>query len=329
MSVVSEIGEAARALAERVDHAVVAIGTDRRGSGVVIGEGKVVTNAHNLRDRSTAVTFADGRSVQGRVSGADVDGDLVVLDVDTGGVAPVAVLAGSPSPGLGDLVYAAGRAEQGLRLTVGFVSGVERSFRGPRGRRIAGSIEHSAPLARGSSGGPLFSGDGALVGINTHRAGGGFYLARATDEALAARLGAMQAGRSFRPRRLGVALAPPEVANRLRRAVGLPERDGLLVRSIEDGSPAAAAGLAVGDLLVGAAGSPLAGIDDLHRALSALEGDELELAVVRATEEVAVTVRFDASAGAGSTGAAATAATGPETAAGGGGDGDAAGGATA
>src|SRR5262245_61371532 len=69
---------------------VVSIGRDGRGSGFVVAPGRVVTNAHNLRDRTTSVRFSDGRTVQGTVTGSDVDGDLVVLDVDTGDTAPLA-----------------------------------------------------------------------------------------------------------------------------------------------------------------------------------------------------------------------------------------------
>src|SRR5690606_38861161 len=60
-----------------------------RGCGVVVGEGLVLTNAHNLRDRTTEVTFAGGRAVQGRAAGVDLDGDLTVLRVDTGEAPPL------------------------------------------------------------------------------------------------------------------------------------------------------------------------------------------------------------------------------------------------
>ena len=63
---------------DRIGTATVAIGRDRRGTGVVIADGRVLTNAHNLRDRTTQITFADGRTAQAEVLGADPDGDLVV-----------------------------------------------------------------------------------------------------------------------------------------------------------------------------------------------------------------------------------------------------------
>ena len=126
-------------------------------------------------------------------------------------------------------------AGRGLRVTPGFVSSTARSFRGPRGRRIAGAIEHTAPLPRGSSGGPLVDTDGRLLGINSVRVDGGLILALPADEALRERVEALGRGEAPKRVRLGVAIAPPRVARRLRRAVGLPERDGVLVRAVEEG----------------------------------------------------------------------------------------------
>jgi serine protease Do len=88
-----------------------------------------------------------------------------------------------------------------------------------------------------------------------------------------------------------VAAAPPRMARRLRGAVGLPERDGILVRAVEPGSPAARAGLERGDLIVAAGGEGLEGIDALYTALDGAQADgQLELTVVRGTEERSITV---------------------------------------
>jgi serine protease Do len=171
------------------------------------------------------------------------------------------------------------------------VTATGRSFRGPRGRRIGGSIEHSAPLPRGSSGGPLVDADGRLLGINAMRMEGGLMLALPADAALRTLTEALARGEAPSRPRLGLALAPPRAARRMRAAVGLPERAGLLVRGVEQDSPAARAGLEPGDLLVAAAGAPIAGFDDLMDALEGAAG-ALELTVVRGTEERTVTARF-------------------------------------
>src|ERR1700761_6897744 len=81
--------DAARVATAAARSATVSSGRAGRGSGIVIASGAVLTNAHNLRDRSTSVTFPDGRTEQGTVSGIDEAGDLVVLSVETGEVAPL------------------------------------------------------------------------------------------------------------------------------------------------------------------------------------------------------------------------------------------------
>ena len=106
---------------------------------------------------------------------------------------------------------------------------------------------------------------------------------------------ALARGDAGQRRRLGVAVAPPRVAKRLRRAVGLPERDGVLVREVEDGSPADRGGLQRGDLVVSADGADITGIDDLYAALDSA-GESLKLGVVRGTEELELEVPFAAAA---------------------------------
>jgi S1-C subfamily serine protease len=238
------------------------------------------------------VTFADGRTAEGTIVGHDIDIDLAVISVDTGET-PALPWASNASVEIGKPVFAlANPGGRGLRVTFGFVSGIERTFRGPRGRRITGSLEHTAPLLPGSSGGPVLDADGQLLGINTNRLGEGFYLAIPADEALRGRAGAIARGETATSPRLGVAIAPGHVARRLRRAVGLPDTDGLLIREVIEGSPAARAGLASGDLIVAAAGQPARIPDDLFDALAAAHGGTLELKVVRGTDERTIQVTF-------------------------------------
>ena len=291
-----QIQEAIGTVARDVGPAVVGLGRGwSRGSGVVTAGGQVLTNAHNLRGEDVTVTFLDGRSAAGSVFAADLDGDLAVIDVDTGDVSPVEWLPGKAATSIGSPVFAvANPGGRGLRVTLGMVSATDRSFRTRRGRRVSGSIEHTAPLPRGSSGGPLVDADGRLLGLNTVRVDGGLILALPADAELRKRVDALGGGES-RPRlRLGVAVAPAHVARRLRRAVGLPERDGLLVRAVEPASAADRAGIQTGDLLVAAGGQPIAELDDLHSALDSLgEGSTLTLGLVRAAEDREVTVAFE------------------------------------
>jgi serine protease Do len=295
MAIFDEIQASIAQLAEGVGSSVVGIGQRwGAGSGVVLGEGRVLTNAHNVRGDEATVTFADGRTAEGRVAGRDIDGDLAVIDVDTGGAPALPWADGAPAS-IGAPVFAlANPGGRGLRVTFGFVSGVDRSFRGPRGRRITGSVEHTAPLLPGSSGGPVVNAAGQLLGINTNRLGEGFYLAIPADEAVRERIDALGRGEFATPPRLGVAIAPAHVARRLRRAVGLPEREGLLIREVTEESPGARAGLAQGDLIVAAGGQPVRTVDDLFDALQAAGSGTVELTVVRGTEERAIQVALGA-----------------------------------
>src|SRR5919206_1512891 len=253
MSAVADLSDLISSAADRVGPAVVGIGRGwGLGSGVVVETGQVVTSAHNLRRDEVTVTFADGRREVGRRAGVDPDLDLAVVAVDTGDAPAVAWDPDATDSPVGAAVVAlANPGGRGLRATLGFVSSSGRSFRGPRGRRIEGAIEHTAPLPRGSSGGPLVDAEGRLLGLNA-----------------------------------------------VRLAVGLPERPGLLVRAVEDDTPAEAAGVEAGDLIVAAGGRSVEGIDDLYAALDAVgDGGELPLTVVRGTEERSVTAAFAAAEG--------------------------------
>jgi serine protease Do len=299
MSAIDQLEEDLQRTASELGPAVVGLG--RRwalGSGIVTAPGRVLTTAHTMRvgrhgDDQVELAFNSDRRVSGRVVGVDSDLDLAVIEADTGEVQPLEWAQDTNLP-LGRAVFAlANPGGLGLRVTTGFVSASGRSFRGPRGRRIAGAIEHTAPLPRGSSGGPLVDRQGRLLGINTVRVEGGLILAIPADEALRERVDGLSRGEGPRRAHLGVAIAPPRVARRLRTAVGLPEREGVLVRAVEDGSPAQRAGIERGDLIVAAGGKPIERVDALYEALDGLGPDtQLELGVVRALEERTLAVTF-------------------------------------
>ena len=252
-----QVAETIAAVAERVGPSVVGIGRGwGRGSGVVIAEHRVLTNAHVLRGPDVAVRIGDAL-VHGRVAGADPRADLAVIAADTGAAPPVAWrperLAGI---GIGAAVLAlADPGGRGLRVTAGHVTSAVRR-----------AVEHTAPLPAGSSGGPLVDPDGHLLGINTVRTEGGLILALPADAAMRARVDALARGERPGRARLGVALS----------------RD-LVVRAVKDASPAAVAGVAPGDRLLAADDRPLRSVDDLF---DALEGaGELTLTVGRGPEQ--------------------------------------------
>ena len=224
MSVLTELQEAVAAVATAAAPSVVGIGSRTRGSGVVIADGAVLTNAHNLRGGEVTVRFADGRATRGTVAGVDWDGDLAVVTVDTAGTHADRLVGGGAT--IGSAVFAAAATPSGgARVSFGFVSSVERAFRGPGGRRISGSLEHTAPLAPGSSGSALLDADGRARRPQ-HEPGRRGLLPRA-----AGRRVAEVAGRCPRPRRVqgapaaghrgraGARLAPAAPVGRAARSV--------------------------------------------------------------------------------------------------------------
>jgi serine protease Do len=289
MTIFDEIQASIARLAENAGLSVAGIGQRwGTGSGIVLGAGQVLTNAHNVRGSQVTVTFADGRTAEGNVAGHDIDGDLAVIEADTGQAA--ALPWATAAPAIGTPVFAlANPGGRGLRVTFGTVSGIDRTFRGPRGLRITGSLEHTAPLLPGSSGGPVLDVRGQLLGINTNRLGEGFYLAIPADGTLRGRVDALARGESVRRPQFGITITPGHVARRLRRAVGLPDAEGLLIREVAEDGPAARAGLAPGDLIVAAAGQPVRTVDDLSGALQTA-GDTIELNVLRGTDERSIQV---------------------------------------
>jgi serine protease Do len=301
-SPIADLGAAIAATAERVGPSVVGVGRGWGvGSGVVVADGRVLVPAHSLRSREPSLTFADGRHETATIVTHDADLDLAALTVDTGDAPAIdwpdddgrpAVTIGTP------VIALANPGGRGLRATLGFVSTATRRFRGPRGRRVPAGIEHTAPLPRGSAGGPLVDLDGRLLGLNAVRRDGGLILALPVDGGLRARVDAMFSGTAPTRPKLGIAIAPPHVARKLRRAVGLEERDGVLVRAVEDDSPADGAGIARGDLVVAVGGQALDSVDVLYDALDAVAaGGTLELTVVRGDDERPVTVSFGTTAG--------------------------------
>src|SRR4051812_6734396 len=195
MAVLEEVTQAVRSVSERVGPAVVGLGRGwGRGSGVVIGDGAVLTTAHNLRGEEVTAAFGDGRRERGKVAAVDAEDDLAVVAVETGEIEPLEW--GEPDAlGAGSVVFAlANPGGRGLRTTLGLVSATGARLRGPRGRRIRGTIEHTAPLPRGSSGGPLVDADGRLLGLNAVRMDGGLIVALPADAAMRERTEGLSRG---------------------------------------------------------------------------------------------------------------------------------------
>lgn len=280
--------------AELVSPAVVNVEVrqrpDGRGSGsgfLFTPDGLILTNSHVVhRAARLDVTLTDGRRMQADLVGEDPDTDLAVLRIDAPGLTPVR-LGDSRSLRVGQVVIAIGNP-YGFQysVTAGVVSALGRSLRARSGRLIDNIIQTDAALNPGNSGGPLVTARGQVVGVNTAvilpAQGLCFAIPINTAKLVAGRL--IKDGK-IRRGYLGVGGQNVPIPRRLVRAHRLPSETGVLVVSVEEGSPAMRAGLAEGDLIVGYGEQPVAGIDDLHRLLIDEEvGVRSILAVIRASE---------------------------------------------
>lgn len=244
------------------------------GSGFVFTpDGFVLTNSHVVHgaERIEAV-LADGRRFEASLTGDDPTTDLAVVRIHASHPSPALLpvtLGDSQTVRVGQLVVAIGNP-YGFQCTVtaGVVSALGRSLRSTSGRLIDSVIQTDAALNPGNSGGPLVTSSGDVIGVNTAvilpAQGICFAIGINTAKFVAGRL--IKDGR-IRRGSIGVAGQNVPLPRRLVRFHDLPVESGILVVSIEPASPAQRAGLRESDLIVGFAGRPVAGIDDLHRLL--------------------------------------------------------------
>jgi S1-C subfamily serine protease len=258
-------------------------GGESLGSGVVFtGDGFLLTNAHVVGSApGGTAAFSDGTSVPFRVIGSDLLSDLAVLRA-SGETPEPAELGEADNLVVGQLVVAVGNP-LGLAgsVTAGVVSALGRSM--PAGRAaglIEDVIQTDAALNPGNSGGALADSHARVVGINTAVAGMGLGLAvpvNSTTRRIVSTL--MREGR-VRRAYLGVVVAPAPVAAPWRDRLG--RATGLRIADVVAGGPADEAGLRVGDLLLTAAGKPVATAQDLQRLLFAEAiGQRMPITVMR------------------------------------------------
>jgi S1-C subfamily serine protease len=284
---------------EQVGPAVVHVAAEGRragqGSGVVFTpDGYALTNSHVVSGATRlTVSLGDGRQVAASLVGDDPDTDLAVLRLAGSGHAHAA-LGRSAGLRVGQMVVAIGNPF-GFQATVtaGIVSALGRTLRARSGRAIDSVIQTDAPLNPGNSGGPLVSGGGRVIGINTaiiaHAQGICFAIGIDTAVDVATQL--MQAGR-VRRGRIGLAAQTVPIDLRLVRAHDLPLRSGVLVTEVAPDGPALRGGLERGDVVVRVAGQAVGATDDLHRLLTGETiGRDISLDVLRGAALRTVTVR--------------------------------------
>jgi len=269
---------------------------ERRGGGsgfIFTPDGLVLTNSHVVHGATRIeVTLADGRRVPATTIGDDPATDIAVIRADAPSLVPT-TLGDSQQLRVGQLVVAIGNP-YGFQSTVtaGVVSALGRSLRSYSGRLIDDVVQTDASLNPGNSGGPLVTSDGRVVGVNTATIlpaqGLCFAIGINTAKFVASRL--LRDGR-IRRSYIGVVARTVPVHRRIVRFYDLPKESGVVVLSVEEGSPAQKSGLREGDVIVALEGQPVAGVDDLHRLLTdARVGVRSQVIVLRHTEKLSVDV---------------------------------------
>lgn len=260
------------------------------GSGFLFTpDGLILTNSHVVQGASAIeVILPDGRSFQADLLGQDPDTDLAVVRISGTALEP-AVLGDSNQLAPGQLVVAIGNPF-GFQCTVtaGVVSALGRSLRTNSGRLIDNIIQTDAALNPGNSGGPLLNSRGEVVGVNTAiiqpAQGLCFAIPINTAKFVAGLL--IKDGR-IRRGHLGVGGQTIRIHRRLIRFHSLPVESGIMVITVEPGSPAARAGIKDYDIIVAYGGRPVSGIDDLHRMLTeGTIGARSTLTVVRRAQKL-------------------------------------------
>ena len=245
----------------------------RHGSGsgfLITPDGFMLTNSHVAGDaEAIEVTLADGRNAAAEIVGDDPDSDLALLKVAAPDLAWCR-LGDSTRVEVGQIAIAIG-SPYGFQhsVTAGIVSALGRSMRAATGRLLDNVLQTDAALNPGNSGGPLVDARGEVIGVNTAvilpAQGICFAIAASTAERVAVAL--IRDGR-VRRAWLGVGGQTMPLPRRIVRHFALPRDSAVRVDSVESGSPAAQAGLARGDVVIAIDAAPVAGIDDLQRALS-------------------------------------------------------------
>jgi S1-C subfamily serine protease len=264
------------------------------GSGFIFTpDGFILTNSHVVHGaQRLTVTLHDGHRRDAALVGDDPDMDLAVIRID-GKNFPAAPLGDSSAIRVGQLVVAIGNPF-GFQCTVtaGVVSALGRSLRSQSGRLIDDVIQTDAALNPGNSGGPLVSSRGEVIGVNTAiimpAQGLCFAIAVNTAKFVASHL--LRDGR-VRRSYIGLGGQNVPIQRRVVRFHALAVESGVLVLTVEGGSPAEKTGLTRGDVIVGFDGASVAGIDDLHRLLTSDRvGTRVLLEVLRGTEKIALEV---------------------------------------
>jgi S1-C subfamily serine protease len=264
------------------------------GSGFIIArDGFILTNSHVVHGAvKIDVTLFDGREYRAALIGDDPDTDLAVIRIDAPNLEH-AELGNSSTVRVGQLAIAIGNPF-GFQTTVtaGVISALGRTLTAQSGRMIENVLQTDAALNPGNSGGPLVDSRGAVIGVNTAiiRPAQGICFATAIDTAKFVAGWLIKDGR-LRRAYIGVSGQDVPLHRRVVLFHKLPVETGVLVVSVQENSPAQAARIEVGDVIIAFNDKPIMSIADLHKLLLGREiGVRSELTVIRHTQKLTLQI---------------------------------------
>jgi S1-C subfamily serine protease len=250
-------------------------------------DGLIVTAHHVVEREEIRVGLPDGTVVKAALVGRDPSTDVAVLRAEAGGLTP-ATWFSEADVRVGQLVLAVGRPDAALQATLGVINTVDGEWRTMGGGTVAKFIQTDVTMYPGFSGGPLVAASGAFVGMNSSALARGMSIALPPSTLVRVADALVSHGR-VRRGFLGVSAQPARLPSALAEAVG--QETGLLLISVEAGSPAEAAGMVLGDVLISLDGVSVRHMDDLMGALAGDRvGKAVEAKIVRGGQAQSVTV---------------------------------------
>ncbi len=278
-----ELSEAAADAAERAGKSTVLVDARRKfpASGIAISADTILTADHVIeRDEDIKILLADGTELNARLAGRDPGSDLAVLKLPSASAAP-AELSKTPAR-VGQFVLALGRpSSNGIESSFGTVNAIGGPIRTGRGGMLEKFIKTDVVSYPGFSGGPLVNGDGTIFGINTSGFGSGSAITIPADVAWKIAETLVKDGKIKRGY-LGIRSQTVNIPAEAKKSLKREQETGLLIVGMEDESPAANAGMLVGDILVGVAGEAIEHHDELFTRLSGdVVGKSTALDIVR------------------------------------------------
>jgi S1-C subfamily serine protease len=282
-----------RAIEKAAGYTVLVNGRRRfPASGILYAENFILTADHVVeRDEDISVEFADGGNHPAAIAGRDPGSDLALLRLDSSSPKPAERVTGEAR--VGEIVIALGRpSQEGIEASLGIISAIGGPVRTGRGGLVERYLRTDVVPFPGFSGGPLINTEGKVVGLNTSGFTHGAAitipagLAWATAENLE-KYGYVKRGY------LGIRSQTVSVPGEMQKVLERNQETGLLIVHVEDGSPASAGNIMVGDILVGMDGKVITNHDMLMAGMTGQAvGEQVSLEVLRGGQPKTLTVKL-------------------------------------